>query len=149
MANSEHISLLSTGIEGWNVWRVANPQLRPDLSGYDFNKIKPIYWEDSSGNRHATQLWRINLRGADLRGAILTKQELFEADLLISDLQNAILNDAIIKFSDLRGANLRNANLKGARLIRADLREADLTGAAVFGISPWDVTLKMLYRRTL
>ena len=149
MANSEHISLLSTGIEGWNAWRVANPQLRPDLSGYDFTKIKPIYWEDPSGNQHATQLWHINLRGADLRGAILIKQELFEADLSISDLQNAVLNDAIIKFSDLRGANLRNANLKGARLIFADLREADLTGAAVFGISPWDVNLENAIQKNL
>jgi hypothetical protein len=55
MANSEHIYLLSNGIESWNAWRVANPHLRPDLSGCDFTKNKPIYWEDSSGTQHATQ----------------------------------------------------------------------------------------------
>jgi hypothetical protein len=149
MANPDHLFILGNGVKSWNVWREANPQLRPDLSGYDFTQIAPVYWYDSSSTRHATQLWNIDLKESDLQGAILSKQELFQADLSNSNLQGAILNDAIIKFSVLRGANLRDANLKGARLIKADFRGADLTGAAVFGVSPWGVDLENATQKDL
>lgn len=147
--NSEHVSFLNKGVKSWNAWRVANPQLMPDLSAYDFTEIKPVYEYDSSGTKHSAQLWRINLSGTDLRGAILSRQELFKADLSNSNLQGAVLNDAILKFSDLRGVNLRDANLKGARLIKADLRGADLSGASVFGISPWGVNLENAIQKNL
>jgi hypothetical protein len=149
MANPEHISILDRGVKNWNAWRESNPLLRPDLSGFDFTEIKPIYNYDSSRNKHAEQLWRINLSETNLQRVILSKQDLFEANLSNSNLQNALLNDAILKYSDLRGANLRGANLKGARLTFADLRNADLTGAAIFGISASDAKLENAIQKNL
>ena len=32
MANPEHLAKLQEGIEEWNQWRRANPEVKPDLS---------------------------------------------------------------------------------------------------------------------
>jgi uncharacterized protein YjbI with pentapeptide repeats len=34
MANDEHVALLKQGVDAWNAWRQANPDIRhPDLRG--------------------------------------------------------------------------------------------------------------------
>ena len=33
MANEEHLKMLGQGVEAWNQWRKANPDIRPGLSG--------------------------------------------------------------------------------------------------------------------
>ena len=38
MANPEHVAILKRGVEVWNKWRIANPEVRPDLSEADLNK---------------------------------------------------------------------------------------------------------------
>lgn len=35
MANEEHLARLMQGVEAWNAWRKANPELRPNLRGTD------------------------------------------------------------------------------------------------------------------
>jgi hypothetical protein len=36
MANSEHVEIFRKGVSEWNLWREANPKLKPDLSGENF-----------------------------------------------------------------------------------------------------------------
>lgn len=31
MANPEHLEILKQGVEKWNAWRKAHPEIRPDL----------------------------------------------------------------------------------------------------------------------
>ena len=99
MANEEHLEILKQGVEKWNEWREANPDVQPDLIEAD-------------------------LIGANLSGAILIEANLIGADLRQADLIGANLSGA-----ELSGANLRQADLRQAILIGANLIEADLSGA--------------------
>jgi hypothetical protein len=37
MANEEHLVILKRGVEAWNAWRRACPEVVPDLSGAQLN----------------------------------------------------------------------------------------------------------------
>jgi len=45
MANPEHLAKLQEGVETWNAWRAANPEVRPDLSETDLTSAD-LYWAD-------------------------------------------------------------------------------------------------------
>ncbi len=109
MANYKHVELLKEGVQVWNDWRSADPDIKPNLSG---------------ANLVQTVLVESNLRQADLRKTDLRKTNLSHSDLYKVDLRNANLRGAQLVKTDLRGANL-----SGAILIDADLRKADLHGA--------------------
>jgi hypothetical protein len=113
MADEEHVALLKQGVETWNAWRKANPDVVPDLVTVD--------------------LIGANLIGADLGGvnltnAVLTSAALGGANLGGADLGGAVLVDAVLYHAKLNGADLRHANLNGADLGYAVLTNADLTG---------------------
>ena len=38
MANTEHLEILEQGVEAWNIWRVKNPDVRPDLQAANLTK---------------------------------------------------------------------------------------------------------------
>jgi uncharacterized protein YjbI with pentapeptide repeats len=71
MANEEHLAILKHGVEVWNAWRKANPEIEPDLSGVNL----------SSGNLSKAYLGRTDLSGADLRGADLSDADMMAANL--------------------------------------------------------------------
>ncbi len=134
MSNPEHEARLRQGVDEWNRWRDAHPDLRPELDGIRWTRA-----ELSSANLENTVLEgtsfirarfvSANLRGANLRKATLIESDLTEADLTGADLSGAQLNDAV-----LRGACLASAKLPGAVLTwvdapEADFAEADLSGA--------------------
>src|SRR6266508_4155493 len=108
MANPEHLEILKQGIEKWNQWRRANPEIAADLSG-------------------------ANLRGASLVGADLRGADVREADIIQADLGGAILSRADLRKTKLRGSYLTRAILIRAELGGADLREANLNGADLHG----------------
>jgi len=113
MANEEHLAKLKEGVDAWNEWRTANPDIRPDLSNAD--------------------LAGANLIGADLRRANLLSADLREVDLGEADLRKAHLAGAYLDSADLRGANLTEAELTQAILLRAELTGANLSGADLSG----------------
>lgn len=113
MANSKHLEILRQGVSRWDVWRMYNPEVIPDLA------------------------WA-NLGGADLFGANLTKANLFEVNLTEANLTKANLFGA-----NLFGANLTNtkcykANLSKARLGAARLIATNLDGATLTGAYLWE-----------
>ena len=106
LAKSEHLEVLKQGVAAWNVWRVSNPSIDPDLSG--------------------ARLSGLDLSNADLRKAILRGAELSQAKLT-----NAKLSDADLVFAIVRQADLRNADLTRAMLVMANFEGATLAGASL------------------
>ena len=39
MANPEHLAVLKQGVEAWNTWRQANPDIEPDLSEVNLSEV--------------------------------------------------------------------------------------------------------------
>ena len=110
----EHGHILLQGVAVWNDWRLANPQIRPNLRGAYLNNL--------------------DLAGADLHDVDLRFALLFRADLREADLSLAALVGADLIRADLGGASLWGACLNGAYLSHANLAGADLTQADLQGV---------------
>jgi uncharacterized protein YjbI with pentapeptide repeats len=108
MADEEHLVILKRGVETWNAWRRACPEVVPDASGVD-------------------------LSGVDLSGANLNRADLGGADLSGADLSGANLGGANLSGADLSGANLSGANLNRADLLGVDLSRTNLSEAHLSG----------------
>jgi uncharacterized protein YjbI with pentapeptide repeats len=143
MANPEHIRILKEGVEAWNDWRKANPEIIPDLSGAELSGTRRgcivQNFESSDDNLSYRDLSEADfnranlsnavlvgvsikrLREACLEGAALPGAHLEHADLWTANLRGAMLWDA-----HMEGANLMHAQLEGASLWRACLQSADL-----------------------
>jgi hypothetical protein len=102
-ADPVHLEMLREGVEKWNAWRAANPDIRPNL------RLAVL-----SG-------WALD--NFDLRGAFLNRAQLTNARLKGTHLEGANLDSA-----NLEGAVLRDAHLEGATLEDANLGGADLRG---------------------
>jgi len=130
MANPEQVEILKQGVGNWNIWRLRNPLLTPDLEKADL----------AGENLVRANLRGANLVGANLKGSDLTQAHLVGADLSRANLENAQLSWAVFSGAKLTRANLKNANLlgaslNGARIDDAILIGADLTKASCYGAS--------------
>jgi len=76
MASQEHLQIIKQGVEAWNKWREAHPEIQPDLFRADLSGA------DLSG---------ADLMGADLMGAKLSRADLSRANLFRADLSRAYL----------------------------------------------------------
>ena len=114
MADEEHVALVKQGVERWNVWRKANPDIVPDLRGADLR---------------GAVLDGANLSRALLGGAILSAADLFSADLSGADLNVADLRGALLSGTNLRGATLHDTNFSRAILHETTFGNTDLTRA--------------------
>lgn len=139
MANEEHVKILHQGVEGWNMWRAENLEVRPDLYGAilsgtnlgeaDLNGADLRKAHLGGANLHYANLSEAILSGAHLNGADLRYANLREAHLFEADLFGADLGEAHLSEADLFGANFGEADLSEVNLFGADLREAHLSGA--------------------
>jgi uncharacterized protein YjbI with pentapeptide repeats len=119
MANPDHLRKIQEHVRGWNRWRKAHPQTKPDLSGAD--------------------LYRFDLAGADLAAANLNSAELHGADLTNATLvgasfQNASVTSVALNDADLRDAVFCSANLTGSDLSRCDIRGGRFDDANLSGV---------------
>jgi uncharacterized protein YjbI with pentapeptide repeats/DNA-binding XRE family transcriptional regulator len=113
LGNQSHWEILSDGVNLWNQWREANPNIRPFLA--------------------RANLSGANLEGSNLSGVDLTRVVFSEAKLTKADLSEAVLRQAFLQGADLTGANLSRAYLKDAKLYGANLSEANLSEANLSG----------------
>ncbi len=137
MANPEHLAKLKEGVEVWNMWRIKNPDIKPDL----YNAA--IYREN--GQIQAVEIDSEELRVQINRKISSDKYEgvyLVEIDLTWTNLQQSILQGARLHCANLQRANLSNANLQGAELAKANLQGALLTNANLQGASFNNVNLQ-------
>jgi uncharacterized protein YjbI with pentapeptide repeats len=157
VADPTHLAELLKGVESWNRWRAANPQLKhPDLTRADFTsdnvKATQVYCPNDKlgtdvnlekanlkgASLKEANFERVNLFGADLTGAWLKGAGFQKAKLHRANLQNSKLNDANFERASLEAANLQEANLvmanfQAADLVRADLQSANLLMANLNG----------------
>lgn len=132
MPNPEHLAKLLEGVEAWNEWREANPEIIPDLLFVDLTedtlRSTALYERDKHG-LSKINLQHANLQGAELLGANLQATDLQYANLRDADLTGANLKGADLQYANFQGANLWNAILQGAGLFGANLQDANLSGA--------------------
>lgn len=107
MANLDHLNILRQGVEAWNLWRAANPDLVPDLT-----------------EAHA---WNRNYDGVNFEGVDLTSANFSNASLVGANLNKANLSDANFHEADLSSASLVEARLYIANLWKTKLIGADLS----------------------
>jgi uncharacterized protein YjbI with pentapeptide repeats len=153
MANIKQRALLKSGVEAWNRWRAANPEVRPDLAEADLE---------------CESLDRVDLHDTDLTRANLTHAFFHDANLCGADLTAATVVGTNFCRARLRGAKLIKADLHRANFDRADLTDADLSDAnlertmlvgtivanaifsrcRVYGTSAWDLDLREVKDQT-
>jgi uncharacterized protein YjbI with pentapeptide repeats len=80
MANSEHVELLKQGVNVWNAWRQAQPNIRPDLQSLDL-----LQWDLSRYDFHQANFYQSNLRDSCLRQANLQEAVLYQTDLCMGE----------------------------------------------------------------
>ena len=136
MANQEHLDILKKGVEEWNAWRIANPDISPNLSGADLTNTKLHNIDLSNADLFRTDFYGAELLKANFRNAKLTR-----ADLSLTALGKADLSNAIFNMAKLSGAQLGSAQLPGAQLYKANLRNAYLSSANLKGANLNDADL--------
>ena len=176
MANDQHLAILKGRVDAWNMWRVMNPDLRPDLAKADLRGQKLFesnpMWSagiDVIGPRISAVTTTVPLStsdveavalllgdrtvfgGVDLRGALLRGANLSGADLRLADAHDADLEHASLQGALLTLANLKRAFLPFSNLTRANLRVAHLDGADLTGakLRRTDLTFAMMEGATL
>jgi hypothetical protein len=129
MANKEHLEIIKQGVKTWNRWRIANPRIKPNLTGVNLRGADLILVDFSDTNLSGAKLFTTNLFRADFREANLSWVNLRDANLKEAGLSEANLYRARLDDANLTKANLSDANLDGAYLIRTNLVNADLSNA--------------------
>ncbi len=140
MANDEHVRrLLNEGVEAWNAWREAEPDVQPDLRNANLRSAK--------------------LRSADLRSADLRESSLSDAKLSDAKLSDANLSDAnlwetkFIEVDLLTSKGLETCNHSGPSTIdhRTLSRSSKLPLAFLrgCGLSDWEIESAKLHQKGL
>lgn len=133
MADPEHLAILEQGRETWNAWRLANPDIEPDLTMADLPRMDLRQFDlhdaildgiDCSGSR---------LDGASLSGARVSGSWFVEATLVDGDLRGADFYSATFRDADLTRANLSDAELVDTNFVLARLQEAKFVEARLWG----------------
>ena len=142
MADVEQLrTIKEEGVEAWNKWRKANPEVTPDLSQANFYKLNLSGANLNSVNFNETTLRKANLSLTNLSLANLTGTILVNAILQKADMSGAILLEADLWEANLRRANLKKATLRSVNLSLATLEEANLYEADLSGANLWDANL--------
>jgi hypothetical protein len=131
MANSEHLAILCQGVEHWNTWRRANPDIEPDLTGADISELAATRSDLGTAQpvADAVRLPAVNLDGSRLQRARFAGMTLMRATMRNADASGVILSMAKLMLLDCRGAKLQGADFSGSDLRMADLSRADLSNA--------------------
>lgn len=141
------VAKLKEGPKAWNVWRSANPQIRPDLSeaklhevqlgGANLSKVDLSNADLSKANLTDCDLSNANLKGANLEGTDLSRAifydtkvdqrtRLVRATLVGTDLSGATLHEVELDFAECNGANLSDSDVT-----KSSFQETKLRGACI------------------
>jgi uncharacterized protein YjbI with pentapeptide repeats len=77
MANEAHLARLRQGVQAWNMWRSAHPEIRPNLNTADLFQALLVGPNLTGGDLTGANLMEAALSGADLRKAQLGVANLF------------------------------------------------------------------------
>jgi len=154
---TNHIDILSQGVEVWNEWRRANPDVVPDLSGANLSRLTntKLAGANFSGSRLVrTDFDYSYLKGCDLREANLSEALCHNTTLIEANLTSAILVGAKMSRANLCSADCSNADftdafLGGASFVRTNVSGATFIRCEVFGLSAWGLIGKPLRQEEL
>jgi len=114
MANKEHLKIFLTSVNAWNKWRKANPNIRPDLSDYEFENLKRN---------------KVILSNAVLKGAAFRQVSLSGAKFTNSQMRNCIFERCVLDNADFSHADMRGSSFYSLTLDNAEFHDSDLRGA--------------------
>lgn len=121
MSDKAQIALLKHGVSGWNEWRIAHAEIRPELANASLFGLDLV----------SANLAEADLRKADLRGTNLSSATLVGANLEAADFFKAILDGADLAGANLIGARSLNCwQLERARNWQSAFRDSDLACGA-------------------
>ena len=123
MANKEHLTILEKGVETWNTWREANPDIKPDLSG-----IKLSRKELSRANFRWANLIDADLKWSNLYHANFSCANLTKANLQGTNLHKAVLDAATLEGTILSYATLTEGSLEGTILVDCHIHRISVWG---------------------
>jgi uncharacterized protein YjbI with pentapeptide repeats len=126
MPQSEHFDVLKRGVDVWNQWRDAHPEIEPDLAGADLGGLKLNEANFSDTDLRKTDLTNADFRGANLVRADIRGTNINRASFNLAKLSEANFSEAYIRESDLSETDLRKAYFIRTDLVRVDLWEANL-----------------------
>jgi hypothetical protein len=116
MADQEQVALLKSGVEAWNAWRAAHPEVAIDLAGADLAGASLVQANLLKAHLEHAHLGGADLSGAHLFGAHLDGANLNAAKLDGADLGWANLSDCTMLSSEINGTDLSCAQLAGANV---------------------------------
>lgn len=139
MKRPTDVERLEQGVEAWNTWREAHPEVTPslrrarlahaDLRGANLRNADLDAADLSESDLREAQLAQARFGDANLKGAILTGADLSATLFLETNLGEARLDRTALRGTDFTRANLKLANLEGARVFQAVFADTDLSGA--------------------
>lgn len=140
MANPEHLAVLIQGVAVWNEWRKNNPQIKPDLSGINFDRRNFAKANFSHANFYQSVFKEANLQETSFEYANLSETSFKKANLKKADLFAAMFI----------GVWLEEADVTGARLGSVIFAETDLSCVkgleSAFHDGPSTIDIESLYR---
>ena len=122
MADEEHLKIIKQGSSAWNAWRIANPNVNPDLTGASLSGRQLGNLRLAHADLSLSTLKKTNLRGSDF----------WRTDLNLADLSGASLSRSYFGHAHLHTANLSGTDLSAARFVGSDLSNANLSHAKIF-----------------
>jgi uncharacterized protein YjbI with pentapeptide repeats len=131
MAKSEHVVEFLKGVKAWNSWRLANPEIKPDLSGVEIH------------NEHyqSINLSETNLQSTRFRFCLFTDADFSRADLRFAILRNSTATNA--RFDDAQLSHIGpQVNFAGSSFVGATLIGCDFAEESFFGADLSDATLE-------
>ncbi|MBI4964808.1 MAG: pentapeptide repeat-containing protein [Desulfomonile tiedjei] len=138
MEYAPHLAKLLEGVEAWNAWREANPEIKPILHGVDLSPQNltgtSLYARDDLDGHPYAKLQNVNLAGATLTSSNLQFVNLCRANLrgaflTYSNIQFAKFGAACLQKAHFGWGDIRNASFGDADLQRAYFEDADLSGS--------------------
>ena len=132
-SDEKQLNILWQGVNAWNTWRQAHPEIRTDLSEDILSGASLSGVNLSETDLSGTDLSGADLTGADFSGAILSGAILSNANLSGVNLSGASLSGVNLGGVNLSGMNLGGAVLSKAILSNTDLSRADLRGTDFSG----------------
>lgn len=128
MANALHLEHLLKGVNHWNSWRSAVPQVKPDLSGIrlDAQSLEEANLEGA--NLSGSTLMGTNLNFANLRDADLRRVSWEKVSAIGADFTEADFGDSYLKLCNFSLARLLKTQLSGTTLVDCDFTETILQG---------------------
>jgi hypothetical protein len=130
VADSEHVTILTSGIERWNRWRRGNEDVAVDLREADLSKMVL-----SGADLHGADMYQVNLVRADcshvnLSDAFLPGAVLHGSDLSHADLRRTVLTRAECYSVTFDFANMEGVMMEDSRVFRSSFSHCILSGGA-------------------